>query len=188
MTDRRIAAGPSGPGEGGPRPRPAGCGRTRDGDSGGFTLIEVLIALMITTVALVAMAGMFPQGYRQVVDAGRLTLAVTTARQILEDLSTVPFANLMALNGFDSQNPATIPPTEPEMSIATRWQTDFPAGEGQATVRVDDCGDVANPCGLLDPITGAPAPNATLRQATVSVSVTALQQSVQLTTLFARMF
>lgn len=201
MTDRRVAPGPGGQGEGGPRPRPTGCGGTRDGDSGGFTLIEVLIALMITTVALVAVAGMFPQGYKQVVDAGRLTLAVTTARQLLEDLSTVPFANLMALNGFDSQDPATIPATDPEMGIATRWQIDFPAGEGRAKVRVDDCGDVANPCGLLDPITGAPAPNGTLRQVTVTVWENPLQQEgpegegcerrktcVQLTTLFARMF
>jgi prepilin-type N-terminal cleavage/methylation domain-containing protein len=155
--------------------------RTNFGQSGGFTIIEVLIAMMIITIALVAIVGMFPQGYRQVIDAGRLTLGVATARQILEDMRTVPFNSLTNLNGFDSQNPATIPATEPEMGIATRWQNDFPAGDGQAIVQVDDCGNAANPCGL-------PAPNAGLRQIRVTVSVTALTQTVQLTTLFARMF
>lgn len=155
--------------------------RINSGHSGGFTMIEVLIALLIITVALVSIVGMFPQGYRQVIDAGRLTLAVATARQVLEDMRTVPFDSLTNLNGFDSQNPATIPGTQPEGGIATRWQNDFPPGEGQATVQVDDCGNVANPCGLL-------APNPALRQVRVAVSLTALTQTVQLTTLVARMF
>jgi Tfp pilus assembly protein PilV len=43
-------------------------------------MIDVLIAMMIVTIALVAIVGMFPQGYRQVIDAGRMTLAVGTAR------------------------------------------------------------------------------------------------------------
>lgn len=154
---------------------------SRSRREGGFTIIEVLIALMIMTIALVAIAGMFPQGYKQVTDAGRLTMAVTNARAVHEDIRLVPFANLMNLNGFDSTNPGTIPASAPENTFATGWQTNLSAAEGRATVQVDDCGNVANPCGL-------PAPDGNLRQITVVVAMTALPQSVQLRTLIVRMF
>jgi Tfp pilus assembly protein PilV len=148
---------------------------------GGFTIIEVLIALMIMIIALVAIAGMFPQGYKQVTDAGRLTMAVTTARAVHEDIRLVPFGNLMNLNGFDSTNPGTVPASMPEGDLATRWQADMSAAEGKTTVQVTSCGDVANPCGL-------PAPDASMARVVVVVSMTALPQSVMLTTLVARMF
>ena len=148
---------------------------------GGFTIIEVLIAMMIVTIALVAIVGMFPQGYKQVTDAGRLTMAVTTARAVHEDIRLVPFGNLMNLNGFDSTNPGTVPVSMPEGDLATRWQADMSAAEGRTTVQVTSCGDVGNPCGL-------PAPDASMVRVTVTVSMTALPQSVSLTTLVARMF
>jgi prepilin-type N-terminal cleavage/methylation domain-containing protein len=148
---------------------------------GGFTIIEVLIALMIVVIALVAIAGMFPQGYKQVIDAGRLTMAVTNARAVHEDIKLVPFGNLLNLNGFDSTNAGTIPATMPESDLATRWQNDLTAAEGRITVQVTNCGVPANPCGL-------PAPDGSMAQVTVTVTMTALPQSVRLTTLVARMF
>ena len=147
----------------------------------GFTIVEVLIASMIVVIALVAIAGMFPQGYKQVTDAGRLTMAVTNARAVQEDMKLVPFANLINLNGFDSTNPGTIPATPPESDLATRWQNDLTAAEGRTTIQVTSCAAAGNPCGL-------PAPIATMTQVTVTVSMTALPQSVRLTTLLARPF
>ena len=44
---------------------------------GGFTLVEVLVASMILVVALLTLASMFPMGYRQITDAGRMTMAVS---------------------------------------------------------------------------------------------------------------
>ena len=35
----------------------------------GFTLVEVLVAAMILTVALLTLATMFPTGYKQIADA-----------------------------------------------------------------------------------------------------------------------
>ena len=91
-------------------------------DSRGFTLAEVMIASMVLMIGLLAVAGMFPVGYGQVADAGRLTLAVTGARQILEDVGALPFANLVNLSGFDTTNPATLPANDPELAIARRWR------------------------------------------------------------------
>src|SRR4030095_6274889 len=54
------------------------------GDRRGFTLVEVLVASMILVVALLTLASMFPMGYRQITDAGRMTVAVSGARHILE--------------------------------------------------------------------------------------------------------
>jgi prepilin-type N-terminal cleavage/methylation domain-containing protein len=148
--------------------------RSRDG----FTLIEVLIAMAVLTIALLAIAGMFPAGYRQVTDAGRMTLQVTVGRQILEDIGAVPFANLLNLNNFNTQTSAP-PATDPEMTMATRWQANLSPAQGAAVIQVADCGLVANPCAL-------PAANPNLRRVTVTVSLTALTQSpVQLTTFIA---
>ena len=57
---------------------------------------------MILVVALLTLASMFPVGYRQITDAGRMTMAVSGARHILEDVGDVPFANLSNLNGVDT--------------------------------------------------------------------------------------
>src|SRR2546430_13733361 len=51
-----------------------------------------------------------------------LTLAVTVARKILEDVGALPFANLVNLSGFDTTNPATLPANDPELAIARRWR------------------------------------------------------------------
>src|SRR5262245_64528380 len=74
------------------------------GDRRGFTLVEVLVASMILVVALLTLASMFPVGYKQIADGGRMTMAVTGARQILEDIGDVPFNNISNLNGVDTSS------------------------------------------------------------------------------------
>jgi prepilin-type N-terminal cleavage/methylation domain-containing protein len=176
-------------------------------DDRGFTIVEVLIASMILLIALLSVGAMFPQGYKQVADAGRMTIAVTAARQILEDLGALPFGGVANLNGYTTTNLATVPTapgTEPEQAAARRWAymaagsangfvftTDemaeygsaTPFG-GQATIQVCDPG-VVPPA----PPAACPAPaNPALRQATVTVSVPGLSANVQLTTMLVRMF
>jgi len=168
-------------------------------DSRGFTLAEVMIASMVLMIGLLAVAGMFPVGYGQVADAGRMTLAVTGARQILEDVGALPFASLSNLNGFDTTNPATLPANDPELAIARRWRYmlagagdgfTFTTAEqaqwgtvtpfaGRATIGVCNPG-VTPPC-------AAPT-SLTLRQAAVTVTVPGLPPSVRLTTIIARLF
>jgi len=161
----------------------------RKSDSRGFTIVEVLIASMILLVALLVLAGMFPMGYRQVADAGRMTLAVTGARQILEDAGGLPFASLTNLNGFDTTNSATLPANEPERATARRWVYMF-AGAGNGFTFTS--AELAQ-WGTVTPFGGratiqVTSPSATLRQATVTVTVPGLPPSVQLTTVIASMF
>ena len=104
----------------------------RPAAEGGFTLIELLIASVLLAGALLAIANMMPTGHTNITDAGKRTMALTAARQILEDTRPVPFDNLIALNNFTTNNPATLPdvavfPTERD--LARRWRYTL-AGEG----------------------------------------------------------
>ena len=88
----------------------------------GFTLVEVLVAAMILTVALLTLATMFPTGYKQIADAGRLTLATNGANHVLEDLGSVPFTSVRNLDNFDSNSSGSLPAADPEKAIARRWR------------------------------------------------------------------
>src|SRR5439155_5158383 len=88
----------------------------------GFTLVEVLVAAMILTVALLTLATMFPTGYKQIADAGRLTLATNGANHILEDLGSVPFTSVRNLDNFDTNSSGSLPAADPELAIARRWR------------------------------------------------------------------
>jgi prepilin-type N-terminal cleavage/methylation domain-containing protein len=95
----------------------------------GFSLLEVLVGAAILAVALLAMAAMFPTGYTNITEAGKMTMALTAGRQILEDISALPFDNINSLNNFDTLTPGSLPPGEPERTIARRWRYAL-AGEG----------------------------------------------------------
>ena len=95
----------------------------------GFSLLEVLVGGAVLSVALLAIAATFPTGYTNITEAGKMTMALTAGRQILEDISALPFDNIGNLNGFDTRNPATLPPGEPERTIARRLRYAL-AGEG----------------------------------------------------------
>ena len=88
----------------------------------GFSLLEVLVGGAVLSVALLAIAATFPTGYRNITQAGKMTMALTAGRQILEDISTLPFDNINSLNNFDTLNPGSLPPGEPERTIARRWR------------------------------------------------------------------
>lgn len=101
--------------------------------SEGFTLVEVVVGAAVLSVALLAMAAMFPLGYTNITDAGKMTMAITGARQVFEEISALPFDNIVNLNGFDTLNPATLPPGDPERTIARRWRYAL-AGEGDGFI------------------------------------------------------
>ncbi len=159
------------------------------GDSRGFTIVEVLIASVVLLVALLTLGAMFPAGYKQVADAGRMTLAVTAARQILEDLGALPFASVANLNGFTTTNPATLPASNPEKAAARRWAYMAAAsanGFAFTPAELAEYGS-ATPFGGQASIQ-VTSPSGTLRQATVTVTVPGLGPSIQLTTVIVQLF
>jgi prepilin-type N-terminal cleavage/methylation domain-containing protein len=163
--------------------------RTIATNSRGFTLAEVLIASMVLLLALLVIVTMFPMGYKQVVDAGRMTIAVTAARQVLEDLGALPFDSVVNLNGYTTSNPATLPASDPELAAARRWAYMAAGAANGFTFTSAELGQY----GSTTPFGGqasiqVTSPSGTLRQATVTVSVPGLSANVQLTTVIVRLF
>lgn len=158
----------------------------------GFTLIEILIGITILSVGLLGVAGMFSTAYVDVSAGGNTTMAVTAARQMVEDMRLLPFDNLSNLDGFNTNNAGSQPAGGPELAMARKWRYvvagdgtgwNFTATEkaqwtslytgganfgGQATVTVI-------------------SPSVTLRQVTVTVPVPGRNVNVSLTTLISRM-
>lgn len=161
-----------------------------------FTTVEVVVAVMVLLVGVVITASMFPTGHQQLADAARTTSAVAAGRQILEDLGGLPFDSVARLDGFDTANVASAPAADPELAVARRWRY-FVAGPGGGfsftPAELAQYGGVT-PLGgaatvrVSSPSSGTCSPAGSRCQATVTVSVPGLANSVQLTTIVVRMF
>lgn len=57
----------------------------------GFTLVEVMVAAVITAVGLLALVAVFPVGYVDVNTSGGQSKATAYAQQMLEQLKNQPF-------------------------------------------------------------------------------------------------
>ena len=161
-----------------------------------FTLVEVVIAGMVLVVALVITASMFPTGHQQLADAARTTSALAAGRQILEDLGGLPFDSVRSLDGFDTANATTIPAANPELAAARRWRYliagpgggfSFTPAETAQYGAVPPLGGAAS-IRVSSPPGGTCSSAGSRCQATVTVSVPGLANSVQLTTIVVRMF
>lgn len=89
---------------------------------GGFSLIELMIGMLVLSVGILAVASMFPMAYVVVDNAGDLTMSITAARQVLENVRSVPFDSLNDLNGFDTADVNSLPAAGPERELARRWR------------------------------------------------------------------
>ena len=161
------------------------------GDRSGFTLVEVLVASMILVVALLTLASMFPMGYRQITDAGRMTMAVSGARHILEDVGDIPFNNISNISGVDTaSNTGVIAGLGgTEAALARRWRYML-AGSGNGftfTSAETTAWGAVQPFGGRAVVTVANT-SATLRTVTVTVTVPGLPAGVTLSTVIVRMF
>jgi prepilin-type N-terminal cleavage/methylation domain-containing protein len=159
------------------------------GGGRGFTLVEVLVASMILVVALLSLSAMFPVGYRQITDAGRMTMAVTGARHILEDVGDVPFANISNLNNFDTSNVGSLPANDPERSIARRWRYMLAGtGDGFSFTGAETTAWGPSPSFGGRAQVQVANTTATLRTVTVTVTVPGLAPNVTVSTVIVRMF
>jgi type II secretory pathway pseudopilin PulG len=169
---------------------------SRGCDRAAFTIVEVVIAVMVLLLALVVTASMFPTGHQQLADAARTTSAVAAGRQILEDIGGLPFDSVRSLDGFDTANAATIPAANPELAVTRRWRYliagpgggfSFTPAERAHYGAVAPLGGAAS-IRVSSPPGGKCSPAGSRCQATVTVSVPGLANSVQLTTIVVRPF
>jgi len=72
--------------------------------SKGFTLVEILIALVILSICLLGMAGLMATTTRNNSYGGRLTEAATLAQDKLEQLRATPFG-MIPVNATITDNP-----------------------------------------------------------------------------------
>jgi type IV pilus assembly protein PilV len=81
--------------------------------SKGFSLIEVIIALFILAVALLALAGLMVTTTKNTSYGGHMTEAATFAQDVLEKLRAAPWAAIV--NGADTRTGST------GISYARNW-------------------------------------------------------------------
>jgi hypothetical protein len=129
-------------------------------DAGGLTVGEVLIALAILLVGLMALAWVIPVPTAQITGSSRKTTAVFLAQERLEQVKNAQWSTTPALDNMGGSG------SDGSAAVANWPDEAYNAIQGypfhRRTVRVRDC-SVAPGC-------GSPAvENANLRQVTVSV-------------------
>jgi prepilin-type N-terminal cleavage/methylation domain-containing protein len=163
----------------------------------GFTLIEILIGITILSVGVLGVATMFDTSYTNVGEGARMTMAVTAARQMLEDVRTIPFDNLVNLNGpggagFDTNVLGTQPAADPGRNSARKWRYAL-AGDGvgwnftnaeKANWQNLGVGSVPFGASGLIVVTN---PSATMRLISITVRIPGRGNTVQLATLISRL-
>jgi type IV pilus modification protein PilV len=150
----------------------------------GFTLIEILIGIIILAVGLLGIAGMFSTAYVDVSAGGKTTMAVTAARQIVEDMRLLPFDNVADLDKFNTNNSGTLPPVDTTKdpgrtiarNMARKWRYAI-AGDGTGwnftTAEKQEWGKLTTGGSVVfggNAVVAVTSPSVTLRQVTVTVS------------------
>lgn len=75
-----------------------------------FSLVEIVIALGVVSVAVIAIFGLFPVAYRDSLESQRETRAAFLAEQIVSDLRSAPFTNAVILSKDSSGKLAALTP------------------------------------------------------------------------------
>jgi len=100
----------------------------------GFTLVELLLALMMTSVGIMAMARVFVVANQHAAYAKEETVATLLAQEIREKIMSANFTDIYPVfNGIDTNIPGSIPAT------AAVWAQNLhtrlgPTGRGTITV------------------------------------------------------
>jgi type IV pilus modification protein PilV len=166
--------------------------RKRRSGASGLSLIEILIGMSILVVGILGTMAMLGTGYTNVSEGGRLTMGLTAARQMLEDMRMLPFANLDSLHNLDTDSAGSQPTSDPARAIARKWRYAL-AGDGTGwsftSAEKSSYKQLATGTALFKgrgQIT-VTQPSVTLREVTVTVTVPGRGNTVALTTLFTNM-
>jgi prepilin-type N-terminal cleavage/methylation domain-containing protein len=132
----------------------------------GMTLAEILVAVAIIGIGLVALAAAIPLATYGIQEGNQLSTATFLANQRLEQVRNAAWTATPAVDNLGVSASTTVPPqsggttTFPDESPMTA-----PYGGYSRTVRVQDCSVGGGCSGIV---------NATMRQVTVTVSYTPL--------------
>lgn len=106
--------------------------------SNGFTLIEVMIALIILAISLLALAGLMATTTKNNSTGGRITEAATLAQDKLEELRALPWDSI-PVNVINSDSPESRPGVQYERSwVASLNGINSDLKEIQITIRWTD--------------------------------------------------
>lgn len=107
-------------------------------DREGFTVAEILIAAAVLSLAILAIAGMFPTAYQNVIYGGRITKATNLAGQKMEELKNSSYASLIVSSYNDPNNPiegifsrswkiedSGLPTGLKRITVTVSWSTTF---------------------------------------------------------------
>ena len=161
-------------------------------NSDGFTYLEVLIAATLLAMTLLTMGQMFVVGYSNVNSSGKTTMGLSAARQLLEDVKRLPFDNIASLDGFDTDDPTSLPASGPEREIARRWRYALAgpgAGWSFTSDEVDRWTDLSIQGNDLEGVGTIQVAATTLTQneVTVSISVPGRWRRIELSTRVAKL-
>lgn len=104
-------------------PRPLMTHTRRLTGQDGFSLIEVMVAMVVLAIGLLAIAAMQDVALSRNVDANELSLVTNLAADMMERIR-YNGRNVTAYNGIDTLNAATQPPATQPMARGdyTQWQ------------------------------------------------------------------
>ena len=115
--------------------------RQLPGSQRGFSLLEVMVALMVLTVGLLALAAMQEFAVTRSLDANELSIATNLATEMIERIQYNP-KNVASYNGINVSSSNNICPATPVMTNGdcTQWRNRMlasrlpsPAGTVSAT-------------------------------------------------------
>ncbi len=101
--------------------------------SHGFTMIEVLIALVILSVAILGLAGLMVQTTKNTSFGGLMTEAATFAQDKLEELRATRWDTLVLFSGADSATDH--PKLSYKFNYKRSWAVEGPPASATDTIR-----------------------------------------------------
>jgi len=87
----------------------------------GMTMIEVLVAITIMTIGLLAIAAVLPQAYRASIDSRKLSMATGFSQQMMELLKSEPISSPLLTSGVHPAGAPTTPLTVSADPGYTQW-------------------------------------------------------------------
>ena len=126
---------------------------SRARQAGGFSLVEVVIALGLLAGVLLSVAGLFVLANRQL-DGGRNhSVALSVARDVLEEMEGWSYRQLYESLGSDGSTAALVVDSRVDASAAKwRQQLEEELFEGRVEIRVESITDSGSPPALRNAV------------------------------------